>query len=107
MSNKGTENLSNIRTVKAFADEEMTSLRFQLASQELFDYGRAKGYIRCLFFFTQRILANLGDVMIVLIIRSTFQDFGLSIGDVTAVFLYVRTLMLHASIITNNLFAMA
>ena len=32
MSNIGTESLSNIRTVKAFGDEEMTCLKFEKAS---------------------------------------------------------------------------
>ena len=48
-------------------------------------------------------MANAGDVAIVMIVRATFEDFELTIGEVTSVFLYVRTLMLNATVITNNI----
>ena len=52
MSNFGAEQITNIRNVKAFADEDMASLRFALKNQEVFQYGRAQSYIRCLFFLS-------------------------------------------------------
>ena len=52
MSQIGMEAISNIRTVKSFADEEMCLLRFVKANHDVFDYGRAKGYVRCIFFLS-------------------------------------------------------
>jgi len=52
MTNIGAESLSNIRTVKAFADEDMTTLKFEVASQELFEYGRATGYFWSIYFLS-------------------------------------------------------
>ena len=89
--------------MKAFADEEMATLRFFKVNQDVFEYGRATSYIRCVFFLSQRILANFGDVAIVLVVRATFVEYELTIGEITAIFLYVRTLMLNATVITNNL----
>lgn len=107
MSNIGTESISNIRTVKAFADEEMTVLRFAIASQQVFEYGRAKGYFWSIFFLSYKFLQSCGDVAIIYIISVTFEDFELSIGEVTAIMLYVRTLMNNAGSITNNIQAVA
>ena len=45
MSHIGKESISDIRTVKAFANEEMANLRFADKNQSLFEYGRAKGYL--------------------------------------------------------------
>lgn len=103
MSNIGTESISNIRTVKAFADEEMTVLRFATASQEVFEYGRAKGYLWALYFLSAKFLQSLGDIAIIYIISVTYEKFNLSIGEVTAIMLYVRTLMDNSGQITSNI----
>ena len=103
MSNIGTESISNIRTVKAFADEEMTVLKFAISSQQVFEYGRAKGYFWSVFFLSYKFLQSCGDVAIIYIISITYEDFELSIGEVTAIMLYVRTLMNNAGSITNNI----
>ena len=50
MTNVGAESLSNIRTVKAHGDEEMTGLRFALENQNCFTYGRVKGYFWSIYF---------------------------------------------------------
>ena len=53
----------------------MAGLRYAKANQDVFDYGRAKGYVRCVFFLSQRILANAGDVAVVLVIAATFEKY--------------------------------
>lgn len=107
MSNIATESISNIRTVKAFADEDNTSLRFAIASQDVFEYGRSKGYFWALFFLSYRTLQFLADVAIIYTISRTFEYFELSIGEVTAILLYTRTIMNNAGAITNNIQAVA
>ena len=107
MSNIATESISNIRTVKAFADEEDSALRFSIASQEVFEYGRSKGYFWALFFLSFRTLQFLADVAIIYIISQLYDYFDLSIGQVTAILLYTRTIMNNAGAITNNIQAVA
>ena len=107
MSNIATESISNIRTVKAFADEEDSALRFAIASQEVFEYGRSKGYFWALFFLSFRTLQFLADVAIIYIISQLYDYFDLTIGQVTAILLYTRTIMNNAGAITNNIQAVA
>jgi len=107
MSNIATESISNIRTVKAFADEENTSLRFATTSQDVFEYGRSKGYFWALFFLSYRTLQFLADVAIVYTISRTYEDFELNIGQVTAILLYTRTIMNNAGALTNNIQAVS
>lgn len=52
MSNVAAENIQNIRTLKSFANEDEANLKFQIASQELFEYGRSKGYFWALYFMS-------------------------------------------------------
>lgn len=107
MSNIGAESLSNIRTVKAFADEEMTSLKFALANQHVFEYGRTKGYFWALFFLSYKFLTAGGDLLIIFIISKTFVKFELTIGQITGIMLYVRVIMQNSGSITNNIQAVS
>mmetsp|Transcript_23732 Transcript_23732/g.29496 ORF Transcript_23732/g.29496 Transcript_23732/m.29496 type:complete len:331 (+) Transcript_23732:760-1752(+) len=107
MSNIATESISNIRTVKAFADEQDSSLKFAIASQEVFEYGRSKGYFWALFFLSFRTLQFLADVAIIYTISRLYDYFDLTIGEVTAILLYTRTIMNNAGAITNNIQAVA
>ena len=102
MSNIGTESLSNVRTIKAFATEDLNSMNFALASQDVFEYGRSKGYFFGLYFISQKKVQSLADIAIIYIVSHTFSYFDLSIGEVTAILLYVRTIMQNAGTVTNN-----
>jgi len=103
MSNIATENLQNIRTVKAFADEDMCSTKFQLASQDVFEYGRTRGYLWALFFISFKFLGSGGDVLILYIVTLNFVNFGLTIGAVTTLLMYCRTIIMNAGALTNNI----
>lgn len=73
----------------------------------MFEYGRSKGYFWAIYFIGYKFLANLSDLMVIYIIASNYKSFDMNIGDVTAVMLYVRTLMNNFGSITNNLQAVA
>lgn len=103
LSNIGTESLSNIRTVKAFANEEENSLRFALQNQHVFENGRARSYFWAFFFMGFGFFARGGDLAIIYIICLKYLDYGLSIGEVTAILMYVRTIMSNVGAITNNI----
>lgn len=45
--------------------------------------------------------------MIIFIISKTFDKFGLTIGQITGIMLYVRTIMNNAGSVTNNIQAVA
>lgn len=52
-------------------------------------------------------MASLTDLGIIWIVARWYEDFNLTLGEVTAVMLYVRTLMNHSGSITNNIQAVA
>ena len=103
MSNVAAENIQNIRTLKSFANEDEANLKFQIASQELFEYGRSKGYFWALYFMSQRTLQFCADMLIIYIISHTFDYFELNVGEVAAVLLYVRLVMNNIGAITQNI----
>ena len=53
------------------------------------------------------LLARGGDLAIIYIICLKYADYGLSIGEVTAILMYVRTIMANVGAITNNVQAIA
>ena len=81
----------------------MTGLKFALASQHLFEYGRAKGYFWAFFFISFQFLRSAADLAIIYTVARTQEDFELTIGEVTAILLYVRTLLMNSGSITNNI----
>ena len=107
LSNMGTESLGNIRTVKAFANEEVDSLKFALQNQHVFENGRARSYFWAFFFMGFGLFARGGDLAIIYIICIKYIDYGLSIGQVFAILMYVRTVMSNVGSITNNVQAIA
>lgn len=60
------------------------------------------GYFWAIFFLAIKFVQALGDVAIIWIIAAVYVDFNLNIGQVTAIMLYVRTLMNNTGTITNN-----
>ena len=68
MSNIGTESWQNIRTVKAFAEEEMAWLKFALEADRVFEFGRVTGYYWAIFFLGYRVLSASCDLLIVYIL---------------------------------------
>ena len=73
----------------------------------MFEYGRTKGYFWALFFLSYKFLSSGGDLLIIFIISKTFDKFGLTIGQITGIMLYVRTIMNNAGSVTNNIQAVA
>lgn len=103
MSNTATESLSNIRTVKAFGDEEMVTLKYNLASQKVFEYARAKGYFWALFWVAYKFLGAGGDLALIYIIAHNMKKFDLTIGEVTAIMLYIKNIISNVSTITGSI----
>ena len=73
----------------------------------MFEYGRSKGYFWAFFFIAYKTLQSLADLLIIYIVSQTFSYFELTIGEVTAILLYVRTIMNNAGTLTNNIQAVA
>ena len=51
MSTNAEESISNIKTVKAFAEEKGHIAKFEEANIEVFEHGRARAYFWAGFFF--------------------------------------------------------
>ena len=103
MSSIGRESFSEIRTVKAFANEEMTFLRFATINQSVFEVGRARGYYWAIYFFGYKAMDHLSALGIIYLVARTYEQLDLTIGEVAAVMLYVRAVMNNAGAVTNNI----
>ena len=53
------------------------------------------------------LFARGGDLAIIYIICLKYTDYGLTIGEVFAILMYVRTVMANTGSITNNIQAIA
>ena len=51
MSASAEESISNVKTVKAFAEERGHIAKFEDVNTEVFEYGRARAYFWAVFFF--------------------------------------------------------
>ena len=103
MSSIGRESISDIRTVKAHANEEMTFLRFATINQSVFEVGRARGYYWAIYFFGYKAMDHLSSLAIIYLVARTYESLNLTIGEVAAVMLYVRAVMNNAGAVTNNI----
>ena len=56
-----------------------------------------------MYFVGQKFLGAGGDLALIYILVKTYGKFGLSIGEVTAIMLYVRTIMNNTGMLTNNI----
>ena len=56
MSTSAEESLSNIKTVKAFAEERGHVTRFENANWDVFEHGRSRAYFWAVFFFSTTCL---------------------------------------------------
>ena len=52
MSIETEESFSNVKTVKAFAEERGHIKRFDSASWDVFEYGRSRAYFWAVYFFS-------------------------------------------------------
>lgn len=73
----------------------------------MFEYGRSKGYFWAFFFIAYKTLQSLADLLIIYIVSQTFDYFDLTIGEVTAILLYVRTIMNNSGTLVNNIQSVA
>ena len=90
MSATVEESLSNIKTVKAFAEEKGHITKFEKANWEVFEFGRSRAYFWALFFFSNGVLGQGATVVIILIMSLYFEQFGMTAGKATAILLYQR-----------------
>ena len=73
----------------------------------MFEYGRSRGYLWAFFFLGVNFLKPVAELTIVYIISKNFYALELTVGEVTAIMMYVRTIMLNTSNIANNVQAVA
>ena len=73
MSATVEEALSNIKTVKAFAEEKGHITKFEKANWEVFEFGRSRAYFWALFFFSNGVLGQGATVVIILIMSLFFE----------------------------------
>ena len=59
--------------MKAFANEEMTFLRFATINQSVFEVGRARGYYWAIYFFGYKAMDHLSALGIIYLIARTYE----------------------------------
>jgi ABC-type multidrug transport system fused ATPase/permease subunit len=82
------EKLSNIRTVKAFAQENKEIEEYKKGADELFRYGMKEGYASGIFYGLAGLSGNLIILAILNYGGAMVHDGLISIGDLTSFFLY-------------------
>ena len=93
MSTTAEESLSNIKTVKSFAEEVGHIDKFDKASWEVFEAGRTKAYFWAVFFFSTTFLGHASTVLLILGLSKFWYEIDVSIGTATSVLLYQRTIV--------------
>ena len=92
MSGLSEEAISNVKTVKCFAEEANHIEAFSKASYEVFEHGRSKAYFFAVFFFAQKFFGNGSDVLLTFIISLLFVKLEMTVGMATAIMLYISTI---------------
>jgi ATP-binding cassette subfamily B (MDR/TAP) protein 10 len=82
------EKMSNIRTVRAFAQEKSEVLVYDKKSQNVYDLGMRQGYASALFFSSMGFSGNIIILAILYYGGSLVQQGAISIGELTSFFLY-------------------
>ena len=67
MSANVEESLTNIKTVKAFAEEKGHVQRFEKSNWEVFEFGRTRAYFWAIFFFANTVLGSGATIVIILV----------------------------------------
>ena len=74
------DRISNIRTVKAFCDEQGSQVKYKELLAKVFEIALYKGKIWGIFMFSNQILTNMAKAGMILIIISQVQCGYLTIG---------------------------
>ena len=81
----------------------MTFLKYAKANQTVFEYGRTKSWYYVITMIGFKTLASLADLGIIFALSRTYQDFDMTIGEVTAILLYVRVIRNHNGSLIDNI----
>jgi len=103
MSAVSEETISNIKTVKCFAEEKTHIGQFDKANYEVFEHGRAKAYFFAVFFFSQKLFGNGSDVLILFLISLLFVKLEMTPGQATSIMLYITTINQAFNEVSMNL----
>ena len=97
MSSTAEESISNIKTVKSFAEELGHISKFESASYEVFEHGRVRAYFWSIFFFSLAVLGNGSTILLIYLISIYFEDLDMTPGKATTVRMYTRTITMAVS----------
>lgn len=96
------ESFSNVRVVKAFAEEDGSVKRFKHYNDRVYSLGLKKGYIwgaNMFFFSTLRQTALTGVMFITAFV---FEEEQLSVGEIMAYLLYLQSFYRDFSEMSNQ-----
>lgn len=80
LSSSAQENIGNIRTLKAFADEKGAVEKYQVLNHKTYIEGWKKARVYGAFFFSYTCLQNSAFAAMLYILSITYVDEGLTIG---------------------------
>lgn len=101
------EAISNIRTVKAFADEKGSLEMYKVGNQKVYMEGVKKARVYGAFYFSFTVLQQAAFACILYIIGVTYEDETLTVGNTMAYLLYMRKIVDNFSEMSNAFIAIS
>lgn len=102
------ESISNIRTVKAFADEIGSLDAYKIGNQKVYGEGVKKARVYGMFYTSFTALQNSAFALILFIIGLTFENEpNLTVGNTMAYLLYMRKIIDNFGEMSNAFIAIS
>lgn len=102
-SETAQESFSNIRTVKAFATEDLQSATYQKRNEDVYELERNKAIVMGMWVGTMTFFMFGGTDALIYFASFNYFDYGLSIGDFSSFLFYMFSFLINFSSITNNI----
>jgi ABC-type multidrug transport system fused ATPase/permease subunit len=103
MTNSAEEAFSNVRTVKAFSNEEEEVKKFMSGNQSVYTWGRKKAIWNGVFSFSVQVCLY-GGMCVIIYVASILNERGeISVGLITTFLFYMLLLLLNFVLVASVL----
>ncbi len=99
MNTVAEESFSNIRTVKAFSNEDTEILKFTAGNLIVYEAGRKKAGYQAIFAFITQILLYGAMAAVVYVASKLYQDNNISIGEISSFMFYMLMLVFNFAMV--------
>lgn len=99
MNTVAEESFANIRTVKAFSNEDSESVKFDGRNMASYEAGKTKGYYQALFGFVTQLLLYGAMATVIYVAAKQYEVGKISIGEISSFLLYMLMLVFNFAIV--------